>query len=236
ASSLPPGLLRDVHATGLLSWGDVHVAQKVSFLYDETDQRVQLALALAVRALRSGMTCLDLTGVTADAFETDEEAVTVPDHLWPEPAGWRAAIEASPLVALGAAAAPDRPLRLVGALLYLQRYWQEESTVVAELAARREAPAVDAEALRAARAELFGAAGDADQELAAVVSALAPVSVIAGGPGTGKTTTLARVLGMLARTHQPPPVVALAAPTGKAAARMEEALSEALGGLPPDLA
>jgi len=119
ATSLPPGLLQDVHATGLLSWGDVHVAQKLSFLYTEADERVQLALALTVRALRAGMVCLDLASVTAEAFETDEATITVPEQLWPEPAGWRAAIGASPLVADGAAAAPDRPLRLVGRIKWM---------------------------------------------------------------------------------------------------------------------
>ena len=238
AVSLPAGLLRDMHATGLLSWGDVHVAQKVSYLFDETDQSVQLALALAVRALQAGSICLDLASVSEARFETDEDQATVPSQLWPEPIAWRQAIEASPLVSLGAAAPPLRPLRLVGDLLYLERYWQEESTVVGELVARRSrAPqAVRPAVLAAARQELFATGSDADQELAAVVCATSPVTVIAGGPGTGKTTTLAKVLGMLARTAPDFPTIALAAPTGKAAVRMEEALADALAGLPGDLA
>ena len=239
ATSLGPGLLRDMHATGLLAWGDVHVAQKVCYLYGETDERVQLALALAVRALRAGLVCLDLAEVTGQVFEADEEAVTVPAELWPEATAWRRAVQESPLVSVGVDAAPDRPLRLVGDLLYLERYWQEETTVATELTRRQAGLAgtpLDAAVLRSARAELFGPDADPDQELAAVVSAVSPVSVIAGGPGTGKTTTLARVLGMLVRTHRPAPVIALAAPTGKAAVRMEEALSDALTGLPPDLA
>ncbi len=240
ATSLSPGLLLDMHATGLLAWGDVHVAQKVSYLYGEDDQRVQLALALAVRALRAGQVCLDLAGVTGQVFEADEAAVTVPAALWPEPAGWRQSVDDSPLVSLGPDAPGERPLRLVGDLLYLERFWQEETTVATQLVSRREAAAqaaaLDLGALRAARAELFPAGSDPDQELAAVVSALSPVSVIAGGPGTGKTTTLARVLAMLVRTRRPAPVIALAAPTGKAAVRMEEALSGALASLPADLA
>ncbi|MFZ0529633.1 MAG: hypothetical protein WAL91_03730, partial [Propionicimonas sp.] len=61
ASSLRPGLLLDVHSSGALSWGDVHVAQKLAHLYGEPDQSVQLAVALTVRALRAGATCLELT-------------------------------------------------------------------------------------------------------------------------------------------------------------------------------
>jgi exodeoxyribonuclease V alpha subunit len=238
ATSLPPGLLLDVHATGALNWADVHVAQKVAHLYREGDQRVQLALALTVRALRTGSTCLDLGTATELRFGAEDEWVVVPAELWPEPLAWRAAIEASPLVTLGPDGRGERPLRLVGDLLYLERYWQEETTVATELALRRAAvPApVPAGRLQAARAELLSAGSDRYQVVAALVPSLTPVSVIAGGPGTGKTHTLARVLGVLARTSATPPRIALAAPTGKAAARMEEALSHALAGLPPDLA
>lgn len=242
AVSLSPGLLRDMHATGLLGWGDVHVAQKVSYLYRENDQRVQLALALAVRALRAGLVCLELSEISQQTFQADEEAVTVPAELWPEPAGWREAIVASPLVTVGAEAAGLRPLRLVGGLLYLERYWADESTVARELRARWERPveAVELASLQAARTELFDSAAgpepDPDQELAAVVGALSPVAVIAGGPGTGKTTTLARLLGMVLRSSAQPPVIGLAAPTGKAAVRMDEALAEALDTMPPEFA
>ena len=238
AVSLGAGLLRDVHATGVLNWGDVHVAQKVAHLFGEADQRVQLALALTVRALREGSTCLELDHNDQARFETDAEATAqIPAGLWPEQASWRAVIEASPLVNLGPQPAGDRPLRLVGQRLYLERYWQEETTVATELIARRAAvadPPASAE-LRAAAEELLRVGDDADQAVAAVVPLYAGVSVIAGGPGTGKTYTLARVLGMLARTQQRPPMIALAAPTGKAAVRMDEAMAKALTGMPTDL-
>ncbi|MFT4109547.1 exodeoxyribonuclease V subunit alpha, partial [Propionicimonas sp.] len=154
------------------------------------------------------------------------------------PASWRAAIEASPLVRIGAEGGGDRPLRLAGDLLYLERYWQEESTVAGELSARRARPvaAPDGDRLAAAVAELLTADTDPDQRLAAVVPALTGVTVVAGGPGTGKTHTLARLLGVLHRTATSPPRIALAAPTGKAAVRMREALAQAATGLPPDLA
>lgn len=229
ATSLPPGLLADVHATGALTWADVHVAQKVSFLYAEPDQRVQLALALAVRALRAGSTCLELSAVGPERLEADEATVGVPAELWPDPIEWRAAIEQSPLVTIGATGGGERPLRLVGDLLYLERYWQDESVVAAELRARRDRPPepVPIPVLRAARDDLLGA-DDLDQAVAAIVPALVGVTVVAGGPGTGKTHTLARLLGVLHRTSPRPPLIALAAPTGKAAVRMQEALAEAI--------
>ncbi len=236
ATSLPPGLLQDVHATGALSWGDVHVAQKVAHLYGESDQMVHLALALSVRVLRAGSICLSL-GTAAASVELDEDTVEIPAALWPEPERWRASVSASPMVSVGADGPGDRPLRLVGDLLYLERYWQEESTVAAELRARRSRPPEDLDVarLRAARAELLSIGTDADQAVAAVMPALAQVTVVAGGPGTGKTHTLARLLGVLWRTLPTPPLVALAAPTGKAAVRMHEALGDALTELPSDL-
>ena len=214
ATSLLPGLLLDVHATGALSWGDVHVAQKVSHLYGESDQRVLLALALAVRALRAGSTCLELAAIEEVRFDTDEESVGVPADLLPEAGGWLAAITASPLVTIGADGGGDRPLRLVGPRLYLERYWQEESVVATELVARfgRPPAPVSSAALAAARAELLGNDPDLDQATAAIVPALTGVTVVAGGPGTGKTHTLARLLGVLWRTLPAPPLVALAAP------------------------
>ena len=239
ATSLTPGLLLDVHATGALSWGDVHVAQKVSHLFGESDQRVLLALALAVRALRAGSTCLELSAIEEVRFDTDEESVGVPAALLPEPDAWLAALTGSPLVTVGADAGGDRPLRLVGRLLYLERYWQEESVVAAELVARfgRPPEPVQRAALAAARAELLGNdASDLDQVTAALVPALTGVTVVAGGPGTGKTHTLARLLGVLWRTLPTAPLVALAAPTGKAAVRMQEALADAVTELPADLA
>ncbi len=239
AVSLPSGLLTDVHATGALNWGDVHVAQKVSHLYGEADQRVQLALALAVRALREGSICLELDNMGAARFETDAEAFAqIPEGTWPEAAAWREAIVNSPLVNLGEEPTGERPLRLVGSRLYLERYWQEESIVAEQLLARRslDAFAPDAGRLRAATAELLGAAEDLDQSVAAIVPLYSGVSVIAGGPGTGKTYTLARVLGMLTRTAESRLSVALAAPTGKAAVRMDESMGKALAGMPDDLA
>ena len=59
------------------------------------------------------------------------------------------------------------------------------------------------------------------------MSALSWVTVLAGGPGTGKTTTVARVLALLSDQPGPPPRIGLAAPTGKAAARLGEAIRSA---------
>ena len=70
-----------------------------------------------------------------------------------------------------------------------------------------------------------------DQRQAVALAALSRVGVIAGGPGTGKTTTVAQLIAVLRRRLGPELRIALAAPTGKAAARLEEAVHAAPGRL-----
>ena len=104
--------------------------------------------------------------------------------------------------------------------------------MAAELRHRSDGPApgVDVDLLRSGLGELFDDDDDPDQRMAAATAVLRRVSVIAGGPGTGKTTTVARVLALLEAqamaAGQRPPLVALAAPTGKAAARLEDAVRQ----------
>ncbi|MGN6521986.1 MAG: exodeoxyribonuclease V subunit alpha, partial [Actinomycetes bacterium] len=150
---------------------------------------------------------------------------------------------ASPTVTASAQhAASPRPLRLVGGLLYLERYWEQEQLVREELARRSAAPVrlVDADRLRHAIDMLFPEdLGDAlfgddgqpvtpppdYQRLAAAAAALGSITVIAGGPGTGKTTTVARLLSVVQQSWSHPPRIAMAAPTGKAAARLQSAVA-----------
>jgi exodeoxyribonuclease V alpha subunit len=101
------------------------------------------------------------------------------------------------------------------------------------------ADGVDTGLMKAGLSELFSGQDDPDlQRMAAATAVLRRLSVIAGGPGTGKTTTVARVLALLeaqaAATGQRPPLVALAAPTGKAAARLAEAVRDGALELPVD--
>jgi exodeoxyribonuclease V alpha subunit len=124
-----------------------------------------------------------------------------------------------------------RPLHLEGTNLYLDRLWADERAVAADLRERAATPApgVDVPTLAAGLRELFTSAEDPDlQRMAAAACVLRRVAVVAGGPGTGKTRTVARVLALLdaqaEATAARAPLVALAAPTGKAAARLEEAV------------
>lgn len=231
------GLAGEFHGLGVLDWPDLHPARQFTRLYRESDDRVQLAAALTVRALRAGSVCLELDRVRSGVTGRDDELVDVPDELWPDPDDWLAALRASPVVSHDGDGDPTRPLRLVDHKLYLTRYWEQEEQVRLSLQQRTlmRPAAVTAEQLEAWLDELFPPPdADPDQRRAAAQVATSGITVLAGGPGTGKTTTIARILGLLFR--QGVRRVALAAPTGKAAARMDEALRQAAGDLPTDVA
>ena len=117
-----PGLLAVFNRADVLSAADVHVAARLGAMTEETDEQVLLATALAVRAVRQGSTCLDLTTVADVPLEDETDAQEV--LPWPEPEAWQAAVAASPLVRL-------EVLRFDNALLYLDRYWREEVQVCA---------------------------------------------------------------------------------------------------------
>ena len=209
----------------MLGPADVHVAARLAALAGEADDEVILAAALAVRAPRLGHVYVDIADVRATATVEDGEDPDPADLSalpWPEPAAWRERVAASPLVSGGA-------FRLEGSALYLDRYWREEVQIAADLSAFGDAAAADAAVLRAGVRRLFPADADAGQRLAAASAVLRRLTVVAGGPGTGKTTTVARIVALLCEQSDAVPLVALAAPTGKAAARLEEAVhAEAL--------
>src|SRR5690348_9908904 len=228
------GLLASFDDAGVLAPADVHVAQRLGVLAGEPDDRVLLAAALVVRGTRHGSVVLDLAAaastIAPDAEEAADLAVELP---WPALDGWVEACAASPLVT-GANGGP--PLQQVGSRLWLDRYWRQEVQIADDLLRRSQdrPDDVDLAALRADLDELFAGDSVADQRRAVAVAALSRVAVIAGGPGTGKTTTVAQLISVLRRRLGPGLRVALAAPTGKAAARLEEAVHSATAGLSAD--
>ncbi len=227
------GLLREFNQAGVLSAADVHVALRIGRLGQIDDEGVLLAAAFAVRAPRLGHVCVDLATIRMTASTDIEVPIDLQALPWPEESDWIARLGDSPL------AGTDRPLHLAGTTLYLDRFWSEECQVARDLLALAEAatPDVDLDVLAAGLEALFPTGDEPDfQRLAAASAVLRRFSVIAGGPGTGKTTTVARVLALLDEQAEAesrrPPLVALAAPTGKAAARLEEAVHEEARTLP----
>lgn len=219
------GALRAFEEAGVLAAADVHVALRLGKLGGEDDEQVLLAAALTVRALRLGSVCVELDRLN-DLAEVD--AAGLP---WPEPRQLATRLQRSPLVA-GGPAGPLKPLVLVeaagGWLLYLARYHRQEETIRGVLAEReRSHPAVDLDSVATELDRLFpGEASNTDrQRAAAALAATGWTTIIAGGPGTGKTHTAARILALLFALHGSSPRVALAAPTGKAATRLQEAVT-----------
>jgi exodeoxyribonuclease V alpha subunit len=218
------GLLSSFNDAGVLTAADVHVARRLAALVGDAGDAVVLAAALAVRAPRIGHVLVDLERISQTATVDVDEPIDLGSLPWPQPSAWIAAVEASELVG------PDRPLRLEGSALYLDRYWREEQQVAADLATLAEAAdGVRMDVLADGISRLFtGDAPDARQKQAAAAAVLRRLAVVAGGPGTGKTTTVARIVALLEEqalaAGAAPPLVALAAPTGKAAARLAEAV------------
>ncbi|MEO9137679.1 MAG: exodeoxyribonuclease V subunit alpha [Jatrophihabitans sp.] len=225
------GLLATFGEAGVLSPADVHVAQRIGVLAGEHDDRVLLAAALTVRGTRHGSVVFDLATaaetVTPDTDDAVELAVDLP---WPDAAAWAGACAESPLVT---GAPGGRPLHMVGTRVWLDRYWRQEVQVADDLLARSaDRPVdIDPDLLRVELDSVFGDESSDDQRHAVAVAALSRVSVIGGGPGTGKTTTVAQLIAVLLRRLGPGLRVALAAPTGKAAARLEQAVHSEERGL-----
>jgi exodeoxyribonuclease V alpha subunit len=223
----------------------------VAFLADldpAADSLVLLAAALTSHQLGHGHVCLDL-------FETLKEpdfALSLPPEgdllstpmLLPsallkalDGATWCQALADSVLVARAgdnSEAAAQKPLVLSDRRLYLRRYWTYERRIDAALRRRltqmEPAPGDLAQRLEA----LFGPANPAPgalidwQKLACALATRGAFSIITGGPGTGKTTTVVRLLALLqspAVERGKPLRIRLAAPTGKAAARLTESIS-----------
>ncbi|MDX1367568.1 exodeoxyribonuclease V subunit alpha [Pseudomonas sp.] len=190
---------------------------------------VLASAALLCAALDNGDVCLPLARRAGQR--------PWPEHSFclPPLAEWQARLAASSLVG---GDGDFTPLALIGERLYLARYQAYERQLAEQLLSRAaDLPTVDEAQLGESLTRLFAFnAQQPDwQRLAAAQAVRRRLAVISGGPGTGKTTTVVRLLAAL--LEQPGGAalaIGLAAPTGKAAARMAEAIRNAKSGLPVD--
>lgn len=134
-------------------------------------------------------------------------------------------------------AGDEKPLILEGGRLYLWRYWRHEKNVAEALLDRMDDPQAPPH-LRSALGALYpDSTSDNDwQKIAAALGAMMRFVIISGGPGTGKTTTVVKVLSLLQQMNiaegRPPLRMALAAPTGKAAARLTASMGSSIDKVP----
>lgn len=219
------GLLAEFNEAGVLAPVDVASAQAVSRLLGETDEAVTLAAALAVRGTRFGHVCVRVPTLRESVVVDGREAELVEALPWPEPDEWLERLRSSSLVGDGSG---EHPLVLSDDRLYLERYWRYEQQVaglIRDRLGRGEAPLAPAteETLR----RLLAEDGETTQFRAARVALASKLAVIAGGPGTGKTYAVGAMLVALAAAGAETfPLVGLCAPTGKAAARLGQAITE----------
>lgn len=231
-------------------WGwlrelDRSLAQFFAELDPHAEPLLLLACALASHQLGHGHVCLDLRATLEDPDfalsmppEGDivQQAALLPSAILVgvDLAQWQQSCQASTVLFQDTGA----PLVMRGSALYLRRYWDYEQRVAQRLASRLAFEPAD-EALAGQLDRLFNAstlgARTDWQKVACAMAAVGRFTLITGGPGTGKTTTVVRLLALLqerALQGGSPLRLSLAAPTGKAAARLTESIGGQIQSLP----
>ncbi len=208
--------LRQASLQGRLRPLDYHFARRI---YELGGEQPTLALAAALLSARvgAGDVCISLEMIRAEAA-----GYGLGDEL--------ATLTASPMLGKPG---EQTPLILEADRLYLGRYWWYEQAVARALRERAvaiEPPAALEESLR----RLFPGddEGSGGQRAAAELAARRRLAIISGGPGTGKTHTVTAILALLSELSETPLRIALAAPTGKAAARLSESIRRAKPRIP----
>lgn len=259
-------LLESWVARGWLRELDLALTRFLLSEVPQAEAAALLAIALVSHQLGRGHVCLDLEATLNDPYmalslppeqegSPDDEALLQPRDLL---AGWSVSdwitrLSQPELVGNGEG---NTPLVLIDSRLYLRRYWRYERQVEASIRQRIEtSPTNEAEvelgalsklcepsdsAFRSTLDALFpptGASKTDWQKIACALAARSAFSIITGGPGTGKTTTVVRLLALLqcialAKDAARPLQICLAAPTGKAAARLKESITGAIDHLP----
>ncbi len=226
--------LQALQKQGQLTSLDVSFAQLMCRLSENESNELSLAAALVSNATTNGHACLDLHCEAGKKLYLVEDAVS---FQLPEYKTWIVALQKMSVLGKPGDYCPlilDKSGRL-----YLYRYWKYEQDIAKALIKRSGAvvSSVDEIQLQQGLKQLFPASSTKTnwQKVAAAAALLNRFTVISGGPGTGKTSTVIRILALL--RQQPNGLdlkIALAAPTGKAAARMQEAIHQAKEALPVD--
>jgi len=198
-----------------------HFARFMCELAKSEDPRLLLAARLAVDSVQNGHVCVDLALVHRFGLLTENDRAVAPVDI-------RTWITAVGNTAVVGSAADYRPLILDNTRLYLHAYWDYEQTLARLLSQRASRWYVPADPIRFASLirRYFPQGGP--QSVACCIAGMKNLLVLSGGPGTGKTTTVAKIAAFLLDYGAAGQGrIALAAPTGKAAARLMQSMRQA---------
>jgi exodeoxyribonuclease V alpha subunit len=217
---------QDAEASALVLWAGALVSHQLG--------RGEVSLDLKALCENPSLTLAILNEDKAQ-YEIDEVAKALSELKVYNFEQWQAALSDSILVGLGQG---NTPLVLEGKRLYLRRYWQYQQTL--NLAIQQRLKPVRTELPKELQSQLQNLFASKSQEstdwqkISCVLALRARFAIITGGPGTGKTTTLTKLLALLIKlandesNNTKKLNILLAAPTGKAAARVSESISKAL--------
>jgi exodeoxyribonuclease V alpha subunit len=218
--------LHQLARDGDISWLSYYFAEFISS-HDgsQIDELTGLSAALVSEANLAGDVCVELDQFAGRPLFQCSRGIGVTVPIGRSSGEWRNALLASICVGNGG---DQNPLIIDGFRLYLNRFWFYENFISEKiLSLLQRKTTTDPTSIKAAAAALFAPQADIDQDqMAAVIAAAGKsFSVISGGPGSGKTSTVIRILAVLV-AQNPAYRIALAAPTGKAAARMMDSIRQ----------
>ena len=239
-------IIEKINKTGCFGPLDLQMAGLALRMAPEGGEAMAVACALASRAIRQGHACVDLDNYQnqpwkifresraedddagkADDMEPEEDDQDEGGTL-PSLNQWKTVLK-HPVVGDGKAEGDHRTIFVLnGSRLYLRRYWEYERNVEDILESLKADSGIKVKDAMLNR--YFGKAGSDEQKQAVRNALQKRLSLLSGGPGTGKTFTLARVVALFDEIRRKPgkaPVVYLVAPTGKAAVRMVESIKKA---------
>ncbi len=216
--------------SGFFSPLELHFARFMAKVSKSPSQELMLAAALVSRLTREGHICFDLA--LQEPFHASEAGGSL---VFPEAGNWGKTLKKSGVVG---EPGEHRPLILDSKdRLYLYRYWEYQEELAKGIKSRiaPEGHVLQMKSLREGLNRIFPALEEPGidwQKVAAFAAARRKFCVITGGPGTGKTTTVAKILALLVEQSGNQKLrAALVSPTGKGAARLQEAMKKAKEGL-----